>query len=438
MSFFKKWWKVVIWFIGLMVLIGCTTAGEITTTPTAVPAANTGVTLRFIGVPNGVGYELDKEIINDFVRETGIQVEFIPGTESATERITQYQEWLSNQSADIDVYQIDVIWPSLLADHLLDLSPVLGSQAQQHFPAIVQNNTVDGRLVGMPFFTDAGLLYYRTDLLEKYNYSTPPKTWEELAEMAATVQEGERASGNEEFWGYVWQGGAYEGLTCNAFEWQVSFGGGVIVEPEGVVSVNNIDTILAWEMAAGWVGTISPPGVTGFQEEDARSVWQAGQAMFMRNWPYAYAYSQEEGSLLRDKFAVAILPSGGARHAATLGGWQLAVSKYSQHPDEALKFVEYMTSPEVQKRRSIEGSFLPTIANLYDDPDILSANPYYASLKEVFMGGAVARPSGPTGALYNDVSVAYFSAVHDVLSGKKDATTAVTELEQTLITLLKE
>ena len=187
MSFFKKWWKLVIWAIGLMVLMGCTTAGDVSNTPTAEPAVNTGVTLRFIGVPNGVGYELDKEIINDFVRETGIQVEFIPGTESATERITQYQEWLSNQSADIDVYQIDIIWPSLLADHLLDLNPVLGDKAQQHFPAIVENNTVSGRLVGMPFFTDAGLLYYRTDLLEKYNYSQPPKTWEELAEMATAI-----------------------------------------------------------------------------------------------------------------------------------------------------------------------------------------------------------------------------------------------------------
>src|SRR5690606_37868009 len=143
----------------------------------------------------------------------------------------------------------------------------------EYFPRIVENNTVGDKLVGIPWFTDAGLMYYRTDLLEKYGYEGPPTTWSEFEEMANTIQEGERAE-NPDFWGYTWQGNAYEGLTCNALEWQVSNGGGFIIE-EGddgspTVTVNTPQVVAAMEMAAGWVGTISPEGVTTYLEEESR------------------------------------------------------------------------------------------------------------------------------------------------------------------------
>ncbi|MEZ4729369.1 MAG: extracellular solute-binding protein [Caldilineaceae bacterium] len=192
---------------------------------------------------------------------------------------------------------IDVIWPGILAEHLIDLAPYV-ENPDAYFQRIMQNNTVDGALVGIPWFTDAGLLYYRTDLLEKYGYSAPPATWAELEEMATTIQEGERAS-NPDFWGFVWQGNAYEGLTCDALEWQVSNGGGEIVEADGTISINNEYAAAAFDRAAGWVNTISPPGVVGYQEEDARGVWQAGNAAFMRNWPYAYSLGNAEDSVIR-------------------------------------------------------------------------------------------------------------------------------------------
>ena len=168
----------------------------------------------------------------------------------ATDRYGLYLQFFEARSSDIDVYQIDVIWPGDLAEHLLDLYEFGAKEiADEHFPAIIENNTVDGRLVGIPWFTDAGLLYYRTDLLEKYGLEVP-KTWAEFEEVARIIQEGERAEGNEDFWGFVWQGNAYEGLTCNALEWIYSNGGGTIISPDGVITINNPNAIEASEMAA--------------------------------------------------------------------------------------------------------------------------------------------------------------------------------------------
>jgi trehalose/maltose transport system substrate-binding protein len=229
-------------------------------------------------------------------------------------------------------------------------------------------------------------------------------------------------------WGYVWQGNAYEGLTCNALEWIKSTGGGQIVEPDGTISVNNPEAVKALEMAAGWVGTISPTGVLAYSEEEARGVWQVGNAVFMRNWPYAYALGNGADSPIKGTFDVAPLPSGGAGSAATLGGWNLAVSKFSPNPDAAIDLVLYLTSPEIQKRRAIEGATLPTIMALYDDPEIAAAQPIVARWKDVFMQ-AVPRPSAPTKVKYNETSAKFWSAVHETLSGTTPAADSLELLE---------
>ena len=243
------------------------------------------------------------------------------------------------------------------------------------------------------------------------------------------IQEGERAD-NEDFWGFVWQGNAYEGLTCDALEWIDSSGGGSIISPDGVITINNPKAVEAVDNAAGWVGNISPAGVTGFQEEDARNMWQTGNAAFMRNWPYAYSLGNAEDSAVAGKFDVAPLPAGeeGGRGSATLGGWQLAVSKYSKNPEEAAKLALFLTSAGEQKSRAIEGSFNPTVMFLYDDAEVCEASPFMCQLLDVFTG-AVARPSTATAPQYNEASTAFFQAVHSVLTGDADGQTALEELE---------
>lgn len=379
----------------------------------------------------GQELELAQEAAQTYMEDhPNVTIEVLDTPDLANDRLGVYLQFFEAQSSEIDVLQIDVIWPGDLATHLVDLYEYGADQyTDQHFEAIVENNTVDGALIGIPWFTDAGLLYYRTDLLEKYGYDAPPETWDELEEMAATIQQGERDEGNPDFWGFVWQGNAYEGLTCDALEWVASHGGGEIINRNEVITINNENAIAAIDRAASWVGDISPPGVTGFAEEDARGMWQAGNAAFMRNWPYAYSLGQADDSPIQGMFDVKPLPHAeGQSSAATLGGWQLAVSRYSNNPEVAADVAFFLASEEQQKKRAIEASLNPTIRSLYEDPEVLEANPFYERLADVFTN-AVARPSTITAPNYQETSRIFYTGVHEVLTGNMDAETAIAEME---------
>lgn len=385
-------------------------------------------------VSGAVGTDIEelRKHLDIFEEQTGHTVSIVTMPASTTDQFGQYRLWLSAENPDIDVYRVDVIWAPQLASHFVDLTDSVQDVIGDHFPAIVESQTVDGRLVAMPMFTDAPALYYRTDLLEKHGFE-PPATWPELTETAQAIMEAERAEGNSEIWGFVWQGAAYEGLTCDALEWIKSNGGGQIVEPDGEISVNNPNAVEALEIAKGWVGTISPPGVLGYREEEARGVWQLGNAVFMRNWPYAYALSNADDSAVQGQFAVRPLPTGpsGEQNAATLGGWNLAVSNYSDEQEAAIEMVKFLASAEIQKDRAIVASRLPTQPALYEDKDVLDAQPVIGKWLPIFQE-AVPRPSAPTKANYNQVSQEFWTAVHSTLSGTGTAAENLEQLERNL------
>jgi trehalose/maltose transport system substrate-binding protein len=398
----------------------------------AAQAAN----LSIVSGDTGNGLEFLRSQLDRFEAETGNKVTVVPMPSSTTDQFGQYKLWLAAGNSDIDVYQTDVIWAPQLADQFLDLTDAAKDVVGNHFPSIIESQTVNGKLVALPAFTDAPALYYRKDLLEKYG-KTPPKTWAELTATAKEIQDAERTAGNPDMQGFVFQGNAYEGLTCDALEWVMSNGGGQIVEPDGTISINNEKAAAAIEMAKGWVGNISPQGVLAYQEEESRGVWQLGNAVFMRNWPYAYQLGNGADSAVKGKFDVVPLPMGdaeGARSAATLGGWNVAVSKYSKAPDEAIKLALFLSSTEVQKERAIKQSNLPTIVSLYDDADVAAAQPIIPNWKAVFQN-AVPRPSAPTKVKYNEVSSLFWSAVHDTLSGNGTAAENLELLEAKLTEL---
>ena len=371
--------------------------------------------------------------LKQFSRETGIQVKLLPSPETAEEKLALWRELLGTGTSGPDVYGLDVIWPGMLAEPFVDLKPYFGNEISLNFPTIAASYTVDNKLVALPYRADIGLLYFRTDLLRQYGYREPPRTWDELEGMAARIQAGERAKGKKQFWGFVWQGAADEGLTCDALEWQAAEGGGRIIEEDQAISVNNPQAIRAWQRAARWVGSISPPGVVGYREWDSLNVWGAGDAAFMRNWPSAYADSQAEGSPIRDKFDIALLPGGKAGRMGTLGGWGLAISRLSPHPHEALELVRYLTRRDVQVKRSRVLAQPPTLPELYNLPEVLESNPRFDVLSQAFRTGLVLRPSNVTGKKYQEVTDAYIQAVHSVLTREKNAPEAAAALQNELV-----
>ncbi|KQM31178.1 MULTISPECIES: ABC transporter substrate-binding protein [Agrobacterium] len=390
----------------------------------AMAANSTGKNLNFI-----------RERLAEFEKQSGHKVKLVTMPPSSSEQFSQYRLWLAAGNTDVDVYQTDIVWAPQLADQFVDLTAAAKDVIGQHFPSVVASQTVDGKLVAMPMYTDAPAMFYRKDLLDKYG-KQPPKTWKEMAETAKEIQDKERAAGQKDMWGFVFQGSAYEGLTCNALEWVASAGGGHIVETNGDITINNEKAAAALDMAKSWIGTISPQGALAYKEEEARGVWQTGNSVFMRNWPYAYALGNGADSAIKGKFSVAPLPAGadGEAPASTLGGWNVAVSKYSKSQDAAIELVKFLTSAETQKKRAVELSNMPTIAALYDDKDVAAAQPFMPQWKPIFET-AVPRPSAATKVKYNEVSSKFWGAVHNTLSGSGTAAENLELLEVELTDL---
>ncbi|GGD99303.1 ABC transporter substrate-binding protein [Aureimonas endophytica] len=332
--------------------------------------------------------------------------------------IPLFQQLLAARSPDVDVLFLDVIWLGMFKNNLMDLGPLVPKEEQaQHFKATLEAGLLDGKLISMPMYMDVGLMYYRKDLLDKYGLQ-PPKTWDELASEAKTVQDKERAAGQGDLWGYTWQAKSYEGLTCDAIELVASHGGGTIIDPDGKVTIDNPAAAEAITKAKGWIGTISPEGTLNYDEEASRAVFEAGNSVFHRNWPYVWGTSNGEGSKVAGKVGVMPLPVGkdGQKSSGCLGPMYVAISKYSQHAETAASFVRYITGPEMQKIRAVEGAYNPSIAALYQDQDILAKLPFLKDTSAAFADAAT-RPSGYAGANYNRVSQTFYRGVHDMLTG---------------------
>jgi trehalose/maltose transport system substrate-binding protein len=366
-----------------------------------------------------------------FVRETGIQLKNLPVPETTADQLDLSRKLLQTGTGP-DVLGIDLIWSGVLQEQLVDLRTPLAQELSSVEPKLLPNYTVNGQLVAVPYQVQVGILEYRSDLLQAYGYTHPPKTWEEMEKMAVRVQNGERAKGKKDFWGYVWQGAAAEALTCNALEWQAAEGGGRIIEEDRTISVNNPAAVRSWERAKRWIGSISPPGVVAYRERDTMNIFDGGGAAFARIWEGmiitpagGHHESYVRNSLKEGKIGYASIPGGPGGRAATLGGAGLAVSRHSMHPQEALRLARFLVRAEIETDTKEVASRKERENNAQgsdDEESLLRAT-----------SGVVSRPSNETGAKYEQVSAAYIRAVHAVLTGEKAAPAAAAELEKELI-----
>lgn len=365
-----------------------------------------------------------------FTRQTGIRVEHTPLPDTSFGQLDMARKLLSQHNASPDALSVDIIWPKILDEYLLDLRPYFAAELSAMDPELVASFTVNGRVVAIPYHVQAGALAYRTDLLRKYGYTHPPRTWDELESAAAKIQAGERAAGTKNFWGYVWQGAAGEGLTCNALEWQVSQGGGRIIENDKTITVNNPAAIRAWQRAAHWIGWISPPSVVAYREPDSMNAWDSGKVAFWRTWQWRYRLAHWQESAMPDRSGYTSIPGGIGGRVGTLGGTGLAVSRFSEHPQETMALIRFLLKNELAPEREASASE-GRPPELFELPLLLS--PGSGPVKVGPQPGLMSRPSIVTGQEYEQVSKAYIEAVHSVLTHERAPSEAAASLEKELV-----
>ncbi len=339
---------------------------------------------------------------------------------------------LEGKSSDFDIFAMDVIWvPEFTrAGWLRDLSHLFPpDQWGEFFSGPIEAVTYTGRAFAIPWYIDAGILYYRKDLLEKYGFD-PPVTWQELVHIASEI------TGSEDgIYGFVWQGKQYEGLICDVLEYLWSNGGGVIEEGEVVINSPENREALTFMQDLIYKYKVTPEFVTTSIEEPTRHIFGKGQALFMRNWPYAWNLYQRENSTMKGKVGVTRLPAfPGHGSASTLGGWQLGVNRYSRHPEEAERFIRFMTSYEAQKFLSLTVGYKPTRKALYQDEDLIREQPFMAGLYDV-LEHARPRPVTPYYMMISQVMQPEFSAV---LSRIKEPEEALRSAKEQIEFILRE
>ena len=369
-----------------------------------------------------------------FTKETGIRLKNLPVPENTLDQLDLSRRLLEGAGSGPDVVNVDMIWSGALEKDLVDLQPYAAAEIFSIAPSLIPSYRVDRKLVAIPYQVQVGTLEYRADLLREYGYSHPPVTWDELEHMAERIQRGERAKGNKGFWGFVWQGADAEALTCNALEWQASEGGGRIIEDDRTISVNNPAAIRSWQRARRWIGRISPPSVVAFREFDSINAFDSGKAAFNRVWggttiTRGGQHRQFHGrpSPFETKTAYAIMPGGPGGSAGTLGGSGLAVSQHSPHIPEAIRLVQFLIRAQIQSNQIEDRAFV-------DQPQVpVGERPAGSGRSTQTVSEVVNRPSSVVGDKYEQVSRAYISTVHSVLTGEKGAPEAAAELEKELV-----
>jgi len=292
-------------------------------------------------------------------------------------------------------------------------------------------NLVDryrGKVIALPVYIDAGVLYYRKDLLRKYGYSEPPETWGELVNCALKIQKSMRKT-NPNFYGFLWQGAQYEGLVCNWLEFAASNGGGIIFK-DGKIGLNLHSNIEALQFMYDLIHTykISPPNTfTEMKEEEVRMSFQKGDALFERNWPYAWALHQSEDSYVKGKVDIAPLPHfASGKSVSTLGGWHIGISKYSDAKSKAFKFLKFVISYGTQKKLALKLGWNPGRKDVYTDQEVLKKMPHLAKLKDVFEN-ALPRPNLP---YYTQISEVLQHYINAALAGKLTPEDALSQAEK--------
>src|SRR5215217_3463487 len=348
---------------------------------------------------------------NEKHKSEGLSVKIVEFPASADEQRTQFIQRQQAKSGDCDVFRSDVIWTAEFASQgwLYDMTPYMESRKDDFIPSSLETATYEKKIWGVPHYTNAALLYYRKDKVDQV-----PATWQDVYKQAG--QKG----------GIVFQGAAYEGLTCDWLEIAYAAGGTVLSEDGKKATIDSPENVAATKLMADAVKSgAAPKAVATYMEPESLTAWQTGDPAFMRNWPYAYGLSQESKKV-KGKFEVAPLPSfEGAGKAAILGGGNNVISVYSKNPGGALAVVDFLAQQEWQTQLTAEFSQASPLKGTYDQPEVQKAIPFSDDLRQA-LEQAKARPVSP---VYPQISQAIYKNVNQALTGQKSPEDAMKQAQ---------
>ncbi|HYZ06753.1 MAG TPA: ABC transporter substrate-binding protein [Rubrobacter sp.] len=365
------------------------------------------------------------------------KVIFRQGNSDTGQRFDKLRTQMQAGGEDLDVILGDVIWTAQLAESgwISDLSDrFTESQRKEFLPGSVEAITYKGKAFGMPWFTDTGLLYYRKDLLQESGFNGPPKTWDELKQMTRKVRENAGLK-----YGFVFQGAPYEGGVCDGMEFIWTHGGEVLDPNDPTkVLVDSPEAIAGLATERSMITErISPEAVTVYKEDESAGAFLNGDAVFLRNWPYVYALvgTSDYPELKPEQVGVSELPSAdGEPGNGTVGDQPLYISSTAKDPDATWKFIQFLTAPEQQKIRAVEGAYLPTRTALYSDPEIQEKVPVVPLAQEALQH---TRPR-PVSPYYSDMSLEMAEQFNASLSGDISPEEAARTLKEQLERFIKE
>ena len=362
-----------------------------------------------------------------------INLEILEGPNSTNQREDLYTASFLLGNSPYDLAFMDSVWVSKFAaaGWLLDLSDrLLPEERAKFLDGDLNGSIYQGKLYRIPLRSDAGMLYYRQDLLEEAGYK-PPETFAELSQISQDLQQRGVTK-----WGYVWQGKQYEGLVAMFVEILQGYGA-FWVNPDTLeVGLDTPEAVQGVEFLRSTIETgISPPGVITYQEEETRRLFQSGNAAFLRNWPYVFSLASQAESPIQGKFAIKpMVHAPGHPSGACQGGWGLGISKTSKHPEEAWRVIEFFSSEEVQRQLVLEYGQVPTRKSLFNDPQIVAKYPHYPELLEVLQT-AILRPPIAQYAQASDILQRYLSGALTGRMSSEKAMQAAAEETRRLLTI---
>ncbi|MBU2539759.1 ABC transporter substrate-binding protein [Patescibacteria group bacterium] len=344
-------------------------------------------------------------------RNPNIRINIITVPQDTDEQHDFFVKQLSSKSPTVDVFSGDVVWPAEFISNkwILPVTDYLSKEEQEKYLKGPMNSCRgdDGEIYCIPSFTDAGVLYYRKDLLEE-NGLNPPKTWDNLLKISSQL-----SSKYKDLKGFVFQADSYEGLICNFLEYVWGNNGSIQKEGKFVAVSPQNEEALQFMVDIIHEYKITPPEVTLFQEEESRKYFQDGKSVFLRNWPYVWG--KIKGTELEGKVEVIpMVHNNNSESAATLGGWNIMINRFTDSPEASIKLAKFLGGWEAQKIKAINNGNLPTLKDLYGDEEVLKANPFFSVMYDVL----IHAQSRPILKGYREVSTIFQKYIHQALTLK--------------------